>query len=429
MTDESARQLKAIMFTDIKGFSAMMGTDEQRTIRLVREHRELVREVLARHWGTEWQTMGDGFMVLFDSAVNAVRCAVEIQARMRDVNSARPEAERVWLRIGIHLGDIVVDESNIYGDGVNIAARVEPQAEPGGICITQQIFHQIEGKLDCRVTPIGRRELKNIRNAPELYRIIVDWAADLASGTAAGAAPSSFVPAGRVQVISSERAWPSSPWWKHVLWWVVALPFPCWMLYLGITKRGNDLWGGLVGTSSVLAALVMALLAAGLLAATFLVSRFWAKGRFNRWLQGSYFLVFPVAGLALFLVHYLTLQGRIESAVLPVSSYTEIAPALSSQIEQRLTLSITRYANAYMFDGLMVSYLALIVLLGYVFYPRAAGRPILATKHWLVLGWRRGGDGARGGHVQGSHAIERGRPLRLVHRLAADRGGDAEGRA
>jgi class 3 adenylate cyclase len=385
VSDESVRQLKAIMFTDIKGFSSMMGKDEELTVRLVREHRDLIRDALAKHRGEERQTIGDAFMVLFDSAVNAVRCAVEIQTRMREANALRDENERVCIRIGIHLGDIIVDENDIYGDGVNIAARVEPQAEPGGICITQQVFHQIEGKLDCRVTHIGHRELKNIRNAPELYNIILEQIGDMASGAADGAAPPGSVPAGRVRIVSSEPEWPPQPWWKHALWWLVALPFPCWLLYESLAKGGMNALGALAAGSKALAIFLTAVVPAGLLAAAYFVSRFWAKGIFNRWLQGRYFLVFPAAGLALFLYHYLALQGRIESAVLPVSSYTEIPPALSSQIKQRLAESISSYANSYMFDGLIVTYLALVVVLGYVFYPRNAGKPIFSPRHWLVL--------------------------------------------
>jgi class 3 adenylate cyclase/tetratricopeptide (TPR) repeat protein len=173
MSDEGLRQLKAIMFTDIKGYSAMMGANEERTVRLLQDHREVVREILPRHRGIEQKTIGDAFLVLFDSAVNAVRCAVEIQTRLRDLNMGKPEDERVWIRIGIHLGDIIVDERDVYGDGVNIAARVEPQAEPGGICITQQVFHQVEGKIDQRAICIGRKELKNIKNAPELYHVML----------------------------------------------------------------------------------------------------------------------------------------------------------------------------------------------------------------------------------------------------------------
>ncbi len=170
------RRLKAIMFTDIKGYSAMMGQDEQRTVRAVLEHREIVRECLKNHDGTEHETIGDAFVVLFDSVVNAVRCGAEIQARLKARNDALPKEEQVWLRIGIHLGDIIVQGDGIYGDGVNVAARVQDKADPGGISITEQVFLQIDGKIDLQMEPVGKVELKNIRNPPSLYRLKIDGA-------------------------------------------------------------------------------------------------------------------------------------------------------------------------------------------------------------------------------------------------------------
>lgn len=174
---DGTRRLKAIMFTDIKGYSAMMGADEQRTVKLVLEHREIVRECLKGHDGSEHETIGDAFVVLFDSVVNAVRCGTEIQQRLRDRNAQLPTEEQVWLRIGIHLGDIIVQGDGIYGDGVNVAARVQDKAEPGGINITEQVYLQIDGKVDIAMEPIGKIELKNIRNPPSLYRLKLDGAA------------------------------------------------------------------------------------------------------------------------------------------------------------------------------------------------------------------------------------------------------------
>ena len=168
---DSSRRLKAIMFTDIKGYTSMMGTDEARTVTLVLEHRALVRECLAKFDGAEHETIGDAFVVLFNSVVNAVRCGAEIQNRLAARNAELPSEQQVWLRIGIHLGDIIVEDGGIYGDGVNLAARVEAKAEPGGICITEQVYLQIDGKVDFDVEPIGRPELKNIRSPPNLYRL------------------------------------------------------------------------------------------------------------------------------------------------------------------------------------------------------------------------------------------------------------------
>ncbi len=173
-TSDGNRRLKAIMFTDIKGYSAMMGQNEALTVKAVLEHREIVRECLSRHDGEEHETIGDAFVVLFDSVVNSVRCGADIQAHLAERNSKLPQAEQVWLRIGIHLGDIILQGDGIYGDGVNVAARVQDKAEPGGISITEQVFLQIDGKVDMPIEAQGKVELKNIRNPQSLYRLKLD---------------------------------------------------------------------------------------------------------------------------------------------------------------------------------------------------------------------------------------------------------------
>ncbi len=171
---DSTRRLKAIMFTDIKGYSAMMGEDEARTVKAVLEHREIVRDCLKRHDGSEHETIGDAFVVLFDSVVNAVRCGAEIQKRLGQRNATLPKEEQVLIRIGIHLGDIIVQGDGIYGDGVNVAARVQDKADPGGISITEQVFLQIDGKIDFPMESVGKVELKNIRNPHSLYKVRLD---------------------------------------------------------------------------------------------------------------------------------------------------------------------------------------------------------------------------------------------------------------
>lgn len=173
MGASETRRLQAIMFTDIVGFSRMMGEDEERTIRLVEEHRVIVRAALAPNQGREHQTIGDAFVVLFDSALNAVSCAVDIQRRLRERNAGKPESEHVVIRIGIHLDDIVFKDGQIYGDGVNLAARVEPQAEAGGICITEPVLAQVKGKVTFTFVPLGERALKNIARPPALYAVHV----------------------------------------------------------------------------------------------------------------------------------------------------------------------------------------------------------------------------------------------------------------
>jgi class 3 adenylate cyclase/tetratricopeptide (TPR) repeat protein len=173
---QETRRLQAIMFTDMLGFSKMMGEDESRTIRLVEEHRAIVRAVLPAYGGREHQTIGDAFVVLFDSALNAVSCAVEIQKQLRERNDGKPAEEQVWIRVGIHLDDIVFKDGQIYGDGVNLAARVEPQAEPGGICVTEPVLAHVKGKVTFGFVSLGERALKNIARPPALYAVHVEGA-------------------------------------------------------------------------------------------------------------------------------------------------------------------------------------------------------------------------------------------------------------
>ncbi len=167
---ERRRVLKAIMFTDVKGYSAMMARDEEATVRLLEEHRRIVRELLPRFHGKEHETIGDAFLVLFDSAVDAVDCAVAVQRALAERNASADD--EIWIRIGIHLGDILVEDGgDIYGDGVNVAARVEPLAVPGGVCITDPVFQQVRGKVEWEILPLGTRPLKNIPNPPALHAV------------------------------------------------------------------------------------------------------------------------------------------------------------------------------------------------------------------------------------------------------------------
>ena len=174
-SDGAERHLKAIMFTDIMDYTAMMSTNERRTMELLLEQREIVRSVLPEHRGFEHETIGDAFVVLFDSVVNALHCAVEIQRRLTTRNNTHPADKQVWIRIGIHLGDIIMKDGGIYGAGVNIAARVEPLAAPGGICITEQVRLQVEDKVDYSLESLGRPPLKGIGNPPPIYRVHLPW--------------------------------------------------------------------------------------------------------------------------------------------------------------------------------------------------------------------------------------------------------------
>src|SRR5438093_9480982 len=136
------RRLAAIMFTDMVGYSALAQQNEALCLALLEEHRQLLRLLFARQEGREIKTLGDGFLVEFASALAAVRCAVEIQQSLAERNAREPPGKKVQVRIGIHLGDVVYREADVLGDGVNIAARIEPLAGAGGICVSEGVAHQ-----------------------------------------------------------------------------------------------------------------------------------------------------------------------------------------------------------------------------------------------------------------------------------------------
>jgi len=170
-TVSTQRKLSAIMFTDLQGFSRSMGENEGVTLALVKRYGELVALNAQKHDGTIIKTIGDGFLIDFSSAVNAVRCAIDLQKDAREHNGGRSENEQMRIRIGIHIGDIVMVGDDIMGDAVNIASRIESFANAGDICISRDVYRQVEGKMDCPAIPLGSRELKNIEKSVELYLI------------------------------------------------------------------------------------------------------------------------------------------------------------------------------------------------------------------------------------------------------------------
>jgi adenylate cyclase len=158
------RRLAAIMFTDIVGFSRQMGADEARTLRLLALHNRLIHQAVLTHKGVVIKTVGDAFLVDFPSVVNAVQCAQQIQAQLKAHNTDRAQQEQIHLRIGIHSGDIVQREGDVFGDGVNIASRLQALAEPDMICLSQTVYKEVEKKLPLgTVVSLGRPKLKNIR--------------------------------------------------------------------------------------------------------------------------------------------------------------------------------------------------------------------------------------------------------------------------
>src|SRR5499426_220496 len=154
------RRLAAILSADVAGYSRLMGADEEGTHDRLKVHlRELVEPKIKEHRGRVVKNTGDGFLAEFASVVDAVRCAVEVQRGMAERNATMPTVNRVEFRIGVHQGDVVIEEHDIFGDAVNVAARLEALAEPGGICVSARVRGDATGKLDLVFEDMGRQEL------------------------------------------------------------------------------------------------------------------------------------------------------------------------------------------------------------------------------------------------------------------------------
>jgi class 3 adenylate cyclase len=191
------RKLAAILVADIVGYSRLAGADEERTLARVRGLRsDLLEPTIAAHRGRVVKRTGDGSIVEFRSVVDAVRCAIELQTGLIERNAGVPPERRIEFRIGVHLGDVVEEsDGDLMGDGVNIAARLEGVAKPGAICLSEQAYWQVKGRLDLKVTDLGATQLKNIAEPIRIYSLEV--------GQQAQAAPAS--PAGRPSGMSVEH--------------------------------------------------------------------------------------------------------------------------------------------------------------------------------------------------------------------------------
>jgi len=168
------RRLAAILAADVVGYSRLMGVDEVGTLRALKAiRRELANPTVAGHHGRVVKTTGDGMLIEFASVVDAVTCAVAIQRGTATWNAAVPEDKRIVFRIGINVGDIIIDEADIHGDGVNVAARLEAMAEPGGICVSRKVRDEVRDKLDLAFEDMGEHKLKNIMRPVRAFGLSV----------------------------------------------------------------------------------------------------------------------------------------------------------------------------------------------------------------------------------------------------------------
>ncbi len=163
------RKLTAIFSADVEGYSRLMGDDEEATVKTLSTYREAMSRLIEEHQGRVVDSPGDNLLAEFTSVVNAVQCAVVIQGELRARNAALPENRRMNYRIGINLGDVIVDSDRIYGDGVNVAARVESLAEGGGICVSGTVYDQVVNKLSYTFDNLGEHSVKNIAEPVRVY--------------------------------------------------------------------------------------------------------------------------------------------------------------------------------------------------------------------------------------------------------------------
>ena len=163
------------MFTDMIGYTALGQENESLSLALVNEQRRLIRPILKKHSGREVKTIGDAFFVEFPSALDAVRCAYDIQREIRQFNISQLEGQRLHLRIGVHLGDVLGSKGDVSGDAVNIASRIQPLAEDGGVCLTRQVYDQVQNKFELPLNSLGMKTLKNVGVPQEIFKMTLPW--------------------------------------------------------------------------------------------------------------------------------------------------------------------------------------------------------------------------------------------------------------
>jgi adenylate cyclase len=171
---KTTRKLRAILSADVKGYSLLMADDEAFTIQTLQAYRQLMSDLIIQHSGRVVDSPGDNLLAEFSSAVDAVECAVAIQKRLKKENDRLVEGKRLEFRMGVNIGDVVLDGDRIYGSGVNVAARIEGISNPGGICVSRSVYDQVKDKLDFTFEYIGEHEAKNIKEPVQVYRVLLE---------------------------------------------------------------------------------------------------------------------------------------------------------------------------------------------------------------------------------------------------------------
>lgn len=174
MTQSTERKLTTILSADAVGYSRLMGQDESGTFATLKAYRDVTTDRIANHRGRVVNTAGDSILAEFPSVVKAVECAVEIQRTIAERNGALPKDRQMWFRIGVNLGDVVVDNNDLFGDGVNVAARLQALADPGGILISGTVYDHVKDKLSVSFDALGAKAVKNISAHVPVYRVIIE---------------------------------------------------------------------------------------------------------------------------------------------------------------------------------------------------------------------------------------------------------------
>ena len=178
------RKLVAVLSADVKGYSRLMSMDEEATVRMLSSCKQAMGDLIGQYGGRVVDAPGDNLLAEFSSVVDAVQCAVEIQKELKERNAGVPEDRRMEFRIGVNLGDVVEEGEKIFGDGVNIVARVEGLAEPGGVCISGTAYDQVKNRLPFGFKPLGEQVVKNIAEPVRVYRVLMEpWATKAKKGS------------------------------------------------------------------------------------------------------------------------------------------------------------------------------------------------------------------------------------------------------